>query len=76
MFVTIYNGVHPNNRDSDEMHTFKCEYVRNDGNSRYVLFDFVDDYKNIGKGDDMILGDGGKITIWLKYYKFTIEKHR
>jgi hypothetical protein len=36
----------------------------------------VDDYKNIGKGTDMIIGDGGKIHIWLKKYNFTVEKRR
>ena len=75
MFVTIYNGEFPDKKYSDNIHIFKCSYIANH-DKRYVLFDFVDDYKNIGKGDDMIFGDGGKITIWLKYYKFTIEKHR
>ena len=76
MFVTIYDGSYPNKDDSDNIHTFKCSYVTSKDNSKYVLFDFVDDYENIGKGKDMIIGNGGKITVRLKYYKFTIEKHR
>ncbi len=75
MFVTIYNGEFPDKKYSDNIHIFKCSYIANRG-KRYVLFDFVDDYKNIGKGADMIIGDGGKITIWLKRYNFTIENRR
>jgi len=75
MFVTVYDGAYPNKDDSDNIHKFKCLYVASKDNSKYVLFDFVDSYENIGKGDDLILGDGGKITIWLKYYKFLIDKH-
>lgn len=75
MFVTIYNGSYPNKEDSDNIHTFKCLYVSSKDNSKYILFDYVDDYKNIGNGKDIIIA-GGKITVWLKHYKFTIEKYR
>ena len=72
MNVTVYDGEFPD-KDGDT-HKFKCDYVRSKDNSRYVLFDFVNDYKNVGSYADLIIGDGGKISIWLKYYKFTIEE--
>ena len=75
MFVTVYDGEFPDKEYSDNIHRFKCSYIAND-DKRYVLFDYVDDYKNIGKGNDMIIGDGGKIHIWLKKYNFTVEKRR
>ena len=75
MFVTIYDGEFPSKEYSNNIHIFKCSYVVNDG-KRYVLFDYVRDYENLGEGNDMIIGDGGKIHIWLKQYNFSIEKRR
>ena len=75
MFVTIYDGEFPSKEYSNNIHIFKCSYVVND-DKRYVLFDYVIDYENLGEGNDMIIGDGGKIHIWLKQYNFSIEKRR
>jgi len=73
MIVIVYDGEYPDEEYSDNIHGFHCSYIVND-DKRYVLFDYVTDYKNLGKGNDMIIGDGGKITIWLKQYSFSVER--
>ena len=64
MYVKIFDGDFPQKKYSKNIHKFQCRYVEAMGNGR-ILFDYVDNYENIGDGRDIRPADGGKIQIRL-----------
>ena len=64
VYIKIFDGDFPTKKYSENIHKFQCGYVEAKGNGR-ILFDYVDNYKNIGDGRDIRPADGGKIQIRL-----------